>query len=183
MCPVVQHPGQTVETTVLLKSSSYTDNGNPRMHGLLIRSFCTVLAVGLLFSGLYFARAGYREHALALAGMERARAELASRDQERAVVEAAWERLNRAQTILAGLEPVPRDWTSYPLVMAAVLESKQAGHVLGLLGRRDGWTMMRTEALTIRSECGLEPCDRFHMDLRAVAYDPVPINTRNFGGN
>ena len=143
------------------------------MHGLLIRSICTVLAVGLLFSGLLFARGGYREHALALAGLERVQGELAGRERERAVVVAAWERLDRAGAILAGLEPVPRDWTRYPLVMTSVLESGQAGHVLGLLGRRDGWTVLRTEALTIRSDCGLEPCDRFHVDLRAEAFAPV----------
>lgn len=143
------------------------------MHGLLIRSICTALAVGLLFSGLLFARAGHWEHARAVAGLERVQGELADRDRDRAVMEAAWERLDRAEAILAGLEPVPRNWTRYPLVMSSVLESGQAGHVLGLLGRRDGWTVLRTEALTIRSDCGLEPCDRFHVDLRAEAFAPV----------
>lgn len=149
------------------------------MCGLLIRSICTVLAVGLLVSGLLFARAGHLEHARALNGLERVQRELADREQERGVLEAAWERLDLAGGILAGLGPVPREWTSYPLVMSAALGSGEADHVLGLLGRGDDWTLLRTESLTLRSDCGLEPCDRFQVDLRAVVYAPVSNSGRN----
>ena len=152
------------------------------MHGLLIRSVCTMLAVGLLFSGLLFARTGYREQALAQARLERVQAELASRDREQAIGLAAWKHLDQAGAVLSALEPVPRDWTRYPLVMSSVLGSEQADHVMGLLGRRKGWGVLRTEALTIRSDCGLEPCDRFHVDLRAEAFAPVPVANRNYGG-
>ncbi|GAB6057707.1 hypothetical protein [Desulfonatronum parangueonense] len=151
------------------------------MQNLLIRSIFALLAVGILFAGLRFAMAGHQEHARALAGLERAQRELAERERERDQLAIAWQRMDQAGTLLSTLEPVPRHWTSYPLVMRAVLDREQAGSALRLLGRGEDWTFLRTEALTMRSECGLEPCDRFHIDLRAEVFAPIPAFSMEHG--
>ncbi|WP_045222615.1 hypothetical protein [Desulfonatronum thioautotrophicum] len=145
------------------------------MHGPLIRTICTVLAVGVLFAGVFFAQSGYRKQTLAQAALDRVQLELVEVERQRDALETAQRRLDRAGMVLSGLGPVPGAWTSFPLVTRAVLDTEQTGRILALLGRREDWTILRTESLTLRPECGLEPCERFFVDLRAVVFAPVPV--------
>ncbi|TVQ99230.1 MAG: hypothetical protein EA399_07865 [Desulfovibrionales bacterium] len=152
------------------------------MHGLLIRSLCTALAVGVLFAGVFFAQSGYRNQARAQAALDRVQLELAEMERQRVALETAQRRLDQAGMVLSGLGPVPGAWTSFPLVTRAVLDQEQTGRILALLGRREDWTILRTESLTLRPECGLEPCQQFFVDLQAVVFAPVPAWSKPLEG-
>jgi hypothetical protein len=143
------------------------------MRGLVIRFACAVVCMALFVAGLVFARTQHVEHVRARAELAQVRQERAALRQAAEISRQAWQLLDQAGAELAALEPVPINWTSYPLAISTTLDPTQTRHALGLLSRVDDWSFARTHKLTLRSECGTDPCATFHLDLEATIYAPT----------
>lgn len=143
------------------------------MNSILLRTFCGIAVVALLFAGLASALDGRQEYAAAAAAHDDAkRLELTQRQAAESARQAL-DVLRQAVGVLERLEPVPREWTVFPLAVKAELDAPQTAHLLRLLGKSDPWSFLRTLSLNIQSKCGTEPCSTFLIDLHAEAYAPV----------
>lgn len=143
------------------------------MNSSLIRTLCGIAAAALLFAGLAFALDKQRDYEQALAEHDEFRRLTFSKRQASETADQALVLVNQALGVLASLEPAPREWTIYPLVVKGEMDAAQTSHLLRLLGKTDDWSFLRTRTLTLRSACGVEPCAAFFIDLQADVYAPV----------
>lgn len=153
------------------------------MISILLRTLCALTTVALLFSGLVYALQKRQEHDLAVHAHHQAGEQAAVQRQADTTAEHAAKLLTQAQDALLRLEPVPGAWTTYPLLVNADMDAEQTAQLLRLLGKNDAWSFLRVQRLTLRSNCGVEPCASFHVDLQADVFTPVNISEATHGPN
>ncbi len=153
------------------------------MNSILMRTLCGMAAAALLLAGLALALDKRQEHGLAVAAHDQAVQQVVFQRHADETASHVSALLTQAHNGLASLEPVPRKWTTYPLLVKADMDAAQTSCLLRLLGKTDAWSFLRVQSLTIRSTCGIEPCATFHVDLQADAYAPVETSKVSHGPN